>query len=174
MNTLLQPQIIAAGVGFLGVLLGVLISFLIARRQGQLELERLKKTLEAEYEKKLIERRLDAYSSLWKVVSVLSKETLSQKFTAGELPGHVAATLQQLKDWYAANGLTLSKNAYGRFTRLCGSLDAFLRLEKHNNKADLKPIRKRVWDLKQNLRADVQLERIEPRSQEQAKASRNA
>lgn len=174
MNRLLQPQIIAAGVGFLGVLLGVLISFLTARQQGRLELERLKKTLEAEYEKKLIERRLDAYSSLWLAISALNKEILSQKFTAGELSSHIAATLQQLKDWYAANGLTLSKNAYGRFSRLCGSLDTFLRLKKHDNQADLKPIRKRVWDLRQNLRADVQLERIEPRSQEQARASRNA
>lgn len=169
----MQPQIIAAFVGFVGVLLGVFISFLTARRQARLGLELLEKTLKAEYEKKLIERRLDAYSALWQVVSSLNKSTLSQKLNAGELSGHIAATLHQLKEWYAASGLTLSKNAYGRFTRLCAALETFLRLERPNQ-ADLKPIRKRVWDLRQNLRADVQLERIEPHHQEQSKASGNA
>jgi hypothetical protein len=167
-DTLLQPQVIAAFVGFVGLMVGVLISFLTAKRQARIEREKLEKILKAEYEKKLIEKRLEAYSSLWRVVSLLSKETLGEKFAAEGLEAHVRNALSELKDWYAAHGLTLSKNAYGRFTRLCSGLDSFLRAGKFDNEADLKQIRRRVWELRQNLRADVQLEVIAPSPESKA------
>jgi len=146
-----------------GLLVGTFISVLTSKLQAGRELDRLERILKSNYEQKLIEERLNVYPKLWKTVSLLNKSTLRIKFKESRIDEHLRFVLSELNGWYEDNGLTLSKDAYGRFTRLCSSIDSHLKADVLNNEAALKGLRRRVWQLRQNLRADVQLERIAPR-----------
>ena len=164
MNALItQPEIIAALIAFLGVLVSVFLSLLTSQKQLQLEFEKLEKTLDAKYREKLMDRRLIAYQPLWKSLSWLNKDMLESKFETGEIKEHIASVLSELEGWYETNGITLSKDAYGRFTRLCSALDSYIGRAKFDNPAELIEIRRRVWDLRQMLRDDVHTEPIIPK-----------
>ena len=160
---LTQPEITVALIALFGVLISVFLSLVTSRKRLHHDLEILKRTLKGGYDEKLLEQRLVAYPPLWKVVSRLSKDTLQVKFDSEQIREHIGSVLSELRQWYQTDGITLSKNSYGKFGRLCSYLDSYMGKSKFDNPADLKKIRQYVWDLRQMLRSDMHLESIIPK-----------
>lgn len=164
MNILVDPQITAALIALIGVLVSVFLSVLTSQQQLKAEIQNLEKTIQAKYEEKLVDARLPVYQILWETLSLLSKNTLQAKLNEQEIAVHILDVYKKLENWYEASGILFSKNAYGRFTRLCASLDDYAKESNRHNPAYLAEIRKRVWDLRQVMREDMHLTPIAPRS----------
>jgi hypothetical protein len=150
----LKPEVIASLIALLGVILSVLLSLVVSHKQFRLELEKIEKIIHAKYDEKLMNKRLTCYRNLWELLSKFNKEVLEGKFKTGEMKEYISSVLSELEGWYKKNGITLSKNAYFQFSRLCTTLESHIRKLQFNNPADLIKIRRRVWALRQTLHSN--------------------
>ena len=164
MTTLgVQTEIITALISLFGVLTSIILSLFISQKQLRVEIQKLERTLQAQTEGKLLDKRFIAYQSLWEILTDLNKDSLESKYNSEQICEYLSETLSHLEWWYENNGITLSKNGYGRFTKLCSFLDTQSGKHNLNNPAILAKIRKLVWELRQVLRDDLHVEPIVPR-----------
>ena len=104
-----HPQVIVAFIALAGILISVFLSLFTSRKQLRIELEKHEKTLKTEFDKKLIDKRLNSYQDLWELLSYLNKGVLSSKFKNKELKEHIEHILSEIEDWYEKNGLLFFK-----------------------------------------------------------------
>lgn len=86
----MSTEIVVAFIAFLGVAISILSSVFISRKQTVLELQKMRTEIRQTYAGKLLERRLDIYPEMYRILSDFTKKIESGEFTK--------AALQQFKN----------------------------------------------------------------------------
>jgi hypothetical protein len=104
---LLSPLIALAG-----VVISIIASVLVSARQSKLEIKKLRTELQMSYASKLVDKRMEAYPVLFKLISDFekaSKYRIVQKPEADKL-------LKDILEWDSSSALFMSSNAIRKYT----------------------------------------------------------
>lgn len=69
---------------------------------------------------------------------------MKAKFDAKQIREHIGSVSSELRQWYQTDGMTFSRDSYGKFDRLCSYLDSYIGKSQFDNPADLKKVRRYV------------------------------
>ena len=105
----MSDEIIVAFIVFGGVLISVLASLYTSMRQTNSELRKIRAEIQQTYTDKLLEKRIEVYPDLYKLLSMFTKSIVSTQMVS-------MSTLKELQtavsDWDANNAIFLSGKAF--------------------------------------------------------------
>lgn len=147
-------EILVALIAFIGVVLSVLASLFASLRATRTEVEKLRGELQQTYTGKLLERRLDTYPDLYKLISDFLKEIQFGTLTKPKLD----KLLTEIIEWDSSHAIFLSMSAGSKLydfrkklsTELASTIDETLTGEEF-----LKDMRKQIEELEVALKNDL-------------------
>ncbi|WP_054029603.1 cell division protein FtsQ [Desulfatitalea tepidiphila] len=102
-----------------GVLVSAFVSYIVSSNQADLTVNNLKVELESRFNQKLYEKRLEAYPSLYKVLSDLGKDLRAIDLPYSKLKNR----LNEIDKWDSSNAILLSHSGIVNILELRNILD---------------------------------------------------
>ena len=105
----MHEEIIVAFIALGGVIISVLVSLYTSMRQTNTELSQLRAEIQQTYTDKLLEKRIEVYPSLYKLLSIFTKSIVSTQPTS---LNQLQKLLRELSEWDVENAIFLSGKAF--------------------------------------------------------------
>jgi hypothetical protein len=145
----MSDSILASFIALSGIVISALISFLVSRRQIDLQIQNQLHS----YSAKLFERRLEAYPKMYSTLSAFAKAAKNKSLAKK----NISQTIKDLDDWDSNNALLLGQSTVVQLARFEGALRGWLKLtDKELQSSDfIKEIVKRVIAIEHALKLEL-------------------
>ena len=103
-TNLLSPEIVAAVITLLGVVVTVYISFRASSKQLSMELQKIRQENKLAYTQQLLSKRMERYPDLYAIISHFQNSIRADGFNLK----NITALYNQLQDWEVDNSVFIS------------------------------------------------------------------
>jgi hypothetical protein len=150
----MSGEIIVAFIALGGVIISVLASLYTSMKQTNAEISKLRTEIQQTYTHKLLEKRIEVYPSLYKLLSVFTKSIVAEQTTS---LSQLQELLEEMSVWDVNNAVFLSGKAFELSYRFRARVSHLRSMPANDwdTKELLSDLRRKADDIKLALKEDL-------------------